>query len=87
MAGGVGVREIFHCTLFYTLKLCECITTPKAKTNKKRKTKKKKIEKKPKKIEKSVKGGFLYQIVKHYETIIILKVRLCFKTRSIPRTA
>lgn len=58
MAGGVGVREIFHCTLFYTLKLCECITTPKAKTNKKRKTKKKKLKKNQKKSKKVSKEDF-----------------------------
>lgn len=85
MAGWVGVKGDFSLYIVLYLEIVWMYYYTKSKN--KQKEEKKKIEKKTKKIEKSVKGGFLYQIVKHYETIIILKVRLCFKTRSIPRTA
>ena len=69
MAGGVGVKGDFftvHCFIPWN-----CVNVLLHQKQKQTKRGKKNWKRNPPKIEKSIEGGFLYQIVKHYETIII----------------
>ena len=68
---GLVWGEIFHYILFYTLKLCECIIIPKEETNKKRNHLHQIVKNQQKFLKKSIGGGFLYQIIKCYETVIV----------------